>query len=392
MKKFRAGYPGGGKTAEQHVEKKPKNRRIHWHTSKKAEKIDVSYAKQGCCGRGHKKKSVAVLKDEGFPNAGEWKVLQRIIDRIQPAFLGTILGGFRSFKNTIDLRILEQMLRDRNFSAVENLVPFQGFLDTEKLDQIYSGALLQSARSSQEFFKRTVARIIPTINPSGFNVNVSNPRVNRYILTRVGSLVRGVTVESQRSIQQAITSSISEGLTPRAAARVIRNSIGLTPQQTSAVARFQAKLEQNDFSSLTPFQRDSLMRSRRGAAVNRDFLEQLSPERVDRLTEQYANRQLLSRATTIARNEVAETANFGQREVWEQAADEGIFDRNGSRKKWIVTPDDRLCPICEPMAGVEIPYNENFNLPNGESKPGPNAHINCRCALTLIFPEERGIR
>lgn len=330
--------------------------------------------------------------DEGFPNRGEWKVLQRIIEQIQPLFTATVVNGLGSHKRKVDLKTLERMVRDRNFNGIENIIPFEGLLDPEKLDRIYSGALLQSTEASKKFFQRAIRRIIPTVNPSGFNVNVTNPRVNRYITGKVGSLIRGITRESQISIQSSISSIISDGLTPRSAARVIRDSIGLTPSQVRAVSRFETNLQMQQLAQMTEFQRDSLRLSRRGAKVDNDFLEGLSQERIDRLTSDYANRQLTHRATVIARNELQEVANEGQREVWEQASEAGLIDRNKSKKMWIVTPDERLCDMCSPLQGVEVPFLDNFTIPKtGESKKGPPAHIQCRCALTLIFPEERGI-
>lgn len=88
-----------------------------------------------------------------------------------------------------------------------------------------------------------------------------------------------------------------------------------------------------------------------------------------------------SRAQTIARTETMTASNQGQLEAWEQAKEAGLLS-GGEQKEWIVTPDDRLCPICEPMDGVNVGLDEKFVV-NGEELDGPPAHPNCRCTIAL---------
>ena len=87
------------------------------------------------------------------------------------------------------------------------------------------------------------------------------------------------------------------------------------------------------------------------------------------------------RAETIARTEVMKAANEGQLSAWTQAEEEGLLTGN-EQKEWITTPDDRLCPICEPMDGVTVPLDEDFDV-DGDQIDGPPAHPNCRCTLGL---------
>ena len=68
----------------------------------------------------------------------------------------------------------------------------------------------------------------------------------------------------------------------------------------------------------------------------------------------------------------------GQREVWEQAVEDGLLDA-GMKRTWIVTADDRLCPICEPLDGETADLDGLFA---GEFE-GPPAHPNCRCTEGL---------
>jgi hypothetical protein len=105
---------------------------------------------------------------------------------------------------------------------------------------------------------------------------------------------------------------------------------------------------------------------------------------VDDLTDQITS--LIGdpeRAEVIARTETMTAANAGQQEAWEQAVADGLLTGQENRV-WIVTPDDRLCPICAPMEDVEAGMNEEFNV-DGDQVSEPPAHPRCRCTLGLVL-------
>lgn len=89
-----------------------------------------------------------------------------------------------------------------------------------------------------------------------------------------------------------------------------------------------------------------------------------------------------ARAEVIARTETMTASNEGQAEAWDQAVEDGYL--TGKEKQvWIVTPDDRLCPMCEALGETEpVALGESFQTEDGEFD-GPPAHPNCRCVLGL---------
>lgn len=113
--------------------------------------------------------------------------------------------------------------------------------------------------------------------------------------------------------------------------------------------------------------------------VERAFTEQFD---VDDLAEQIS--EIIgddTRAEVIARTETMNASNEGQQQLWEQAQEAG-FLTGEEKKEWITTPDDRLCPICEPMDGVTVAMSEDFNV-DGDQVDNPPAHPNCRCTIAL---------
>lgn len=87
-----------------------------------------------------------------------------------------------------------------------------------------------------------------------------------------------------------------------------------------------------------------------------------------------------SRAALIARHESLVATNEGQRQGWDQAVDAGLL--TGDEKRvWIVTDDERLCPICEALDGEMTDLDGEYP---GDGGDGPPAHVNCRCTEGIV--------
>lgn len=111
------------------------------------------------------------------------------------------------------------------------------------------------------------------------------------------------------------------------------------------------------------------------------FTEQFD---VDDLTDEIAD--LIgddNRADLIARTETMKASNAGQAAAWDQAVEEGVLTGEETQE-WITTPDDRLCPICEPMDGKQAPLGGFFDV-DGDQVDGPPAHPRCRCTIGLTL-------
>ncbi len=125
---------------------------------------------------------------------------------------------------------------------------------------------------------------------------------------------------------------------------------------------------------------------------------------VAKQTDRFRDRAIRRRATLIARTETIKAGNRGQQELWEQAAEQGFLDKARTRRVWIVTPDDRLCPYCEDMGakygpgrGGGVGLDEKFGAAESQLKDGsirtmepqqtPPLHPGCRCAMALEFSD-----
>jgi SPP1 gp7 family putative phage head morphogenesis protein len=186
----------------------------------------------------------------------------------------------------------------------------------------------------------------------GFNVNLrgKTESAEDYARRRAANLVTAATATAKKAIRSIVVRSIEGQFSPIAAARLIRDVIGLDPRRAQAVANYRESLgDRADVADLT---------------------------------SKYANELLAERAEAIARTETMEALNEGQLEAWRDAQEEGLLSEDAT-KTWLATEDERLCPICEYLDGQTVALDEDFVGEDGELYDAPTAHVNCRCSMTV---------
>jgi len=185
--------------------------------------------------------------------------------------------------------------------------------------------------------------------------NVVNAQAVSWAAENSGRLITDVTADQILSVSVIISDGIQNGRTVDQIARDIRTTIGLRQDQINTLINFRAELEADG----------------------------VDPSMIDRRFERRASGILSSRARIIARTDVVDAANAGQRGLWNEAAHEGLFDKQTARKVWVTTPDELECPICEALDGTEAPLDGQFE----GSLDGPTAHPSCRCGMNIKFGE-----
>lgn len=245
---------------------------------------------------------------------------------------------------------LEAALRSGSAAAAESAVPWNKL---EKLEPTLTPELkriiAQAAKASEAYL------------PKGIKISFdqTNPRSVEWVKAHAAELVRqNIMPNSQQAIREIIRRAFEEGIAPRDAARMIREYIGILPRHALAVERYRQGL-------LKKFTDQGLITAASDAA---------------RLAEKYAAKLIRYRAQVIARNEVVVAANRGQRELWLQGVEQRVINPDKLWREWIVSDDDRLCEVCEPLEGTHAEIDGDY--PSG-LEPG-EAHIMCRCTSGLV--------
>jgi len=199
--------------------------------------------------------------------------------------------------------------------------------------------------------------------------NTTNDRATKWAERRSATRVTEIGRDARASIREIVSSMFERGVPPRAAARQIREVVGLTSEQSAAVSRLRDRLELADGNTITAFAGRLKFRVPEGGS---------SEEQIAAWTERYADKLLDHRAMMIARTESIDSANEGQRELWGQAIEQGFLGAD-SKRKWLAG-GPRMCVICEEMDGQVVGIDEPFVTPDGEEIDGPTAHPGCTCS------------
>jgi hypothetical protein len=161
-----------------------------------------------------------------------------------------------------------------------------------------------------------------------------------------------VRAEKKRAIRRLVVRSLAEGMPLPELARWIRDLITLSAPQRAAVRHYRKELE--DMGT--------------------------SPARVARLVETLRARKLRERAWTIALTEIASAENEAiLRRAREELA-QGLTAR--PVKTWLTAADERMCPLCGPLADKTVPLNKPFT---GQVQHPP-LHPRCRCVVAVTEP------
>jgi hypothetical protein len=266
-------------------------------------------------------------------------------DRLRPAVRRQFLQAVNALRGTVTLDDLIDAVAQGRISV--------------RLDAKLAGlsADLRAAVATVNRIFDEAQRVAADALDQSFGLQLRFDVVNPRALTAAGRgarLVREVTESTRQGIQATIVRSIRDGIPPAEAARILRPTIGLTDRQAMAVMNYR-------FSLLE---------------------EGASADTVARAAERYAAQLLRKRSETIARTETIRAGREGRDETWRQARAEGLLP-DTARRRWVVTDDDRLCPACEPLGGVEVGLDEAFPRGGGD---GPPLHPNCRCTTVLVIP------
>lgn len=161
--------------------------------------------------------------------------------------------------------------------------------------------------------------------------------------------------------------------------------VGLNDQRAKWVSSLRQALENGEFV------KRGLLTAAEQRLVDKGNLTQAQ---IDRITQSYANRQLLSRGKAISRTERGLAINQGAWSAWVQAADKLGVPREAIRKKWKHN-GTHMRERWEHVAlanEAAIPMDRMFNVngwganhPHDVTLPASEV-VNCSCTVSYSIP------
>lgn len=278
--------------------------------------------------------------------------LHRLADRLRPTLRRQFLAVIEYLRGQAVLDDLEVAAARGATNAVVAVIPW------ETLPDAFT-PIKATLRSALQASGELAARDLSTTLQIDLRFDLSSPTAVEAAEQQAAALISGVTETTRQAIRQLVMRQLADGVDPRALAREIQATIGLTPQQEAAVARLQTRLAEQGVSEAD---------SGRQVARYREVL-------------------LERRAEVIAQHELMTAANAGHQEAWNQAVAAGNLNPTQWYKIWTVTDDDKLCPICAAVpkadANQQVPVAGAFTTSDGQLLAYPPAHVGCRCVVSI---------
>ena len=231
---------------------------------------------------------------------------------------------------------------------------FQAWAAKEKKSRTFRiKAFYPTPQLTLAFYEAGEAQLVDLgkILGMGVSFDLKSPEAIAWIEKYGASQVKYVNATTKVTIRQISNLGLSQGLSPAEQSKLIKQYVGLLPQHAIAVQTYQ----------------DGLLRSGTDEIT------------VQRLADKYAAKLLKWRADTIGLTESHTATNEGSRQAIENAVDRGVLSKEDWEQEWLVAADDRLCDLCEAMAGTHAEIGGEF--PDGSD--GPPKHPRCRCNAIL---------
>lgn len=268
--------------------------------------------------------------------------LVRLAERLVPSLRARFLAAVQQVQDAISLEELALAIERNNLTATQVAAKLGEF------PELFGGL---AADLKAGFFVGSNYSFRQLGQEAGIQIayRVVNPAAVSYAETHLAQIVRPF-VEDAKELISDIMADVARGLeTPRSAAQEIRELVGLDPNRVRSLRKFEERLLADP---------------------------RLDANLIERKMARETKRLLTQRARVIARNEAMKAANAGKREAELEARRKGLLRPSDWERMWIVTDDERLCPICEPLDGEVVGFEESF-------AQEPPLHVQCRCTIRL---------
>jgi len=314
----------------------------------------------------------------------EQQRLEELMKRLDRATAEAFLAYVATMRSPAMIREVQRLLSVNQIEEAIRLIDTHLTRFASVIPRNYT----RVAQSTVESLEPTIRRLRPRI---AISFDPANPRAAAQMQRQSLDLVSRIGNEQRTAIRTALTEAFNDGAGPRQAARAYRDAIGLTDDQRRAVQRYRETLERGSVSAL-----DAGLADRRFSPVGtsladrKAYVEGLTAEDIDRMTEAYQRKYVRYRSEVIARTETTRTTNAANEEAFAQVADQAGIGDELIERTWQFTHDGRTRDSHRNMrVGVVRGLNTPFVTGDGNSAlypcdpslPASDA-IQCRCVAT----------
>lgn len=303
--------------------------------------------------------------------------LDQLLARLEPR----MAKRFRS--------LMQRVKSARTLAAIENALESGGPALGAILTDIEAAAGMMAAQSAavHHLVGTEVAAQLADKLDKMISYDGSNQRAVAALQQSRIELSGGLVEKQRQAIGQALIEGARDGYNPRKTAIAIRDSIGLTADQTRWVANYRRKLEGLERGAL-----DNALRHKgddKAVMAAIEVGKPLPQKRIDRMVDRYAARQLKHRSEVIAQDLTLRALHQGAAEGYDQAIEAGHLDVDRVQRKWIQANRANKRDSHRPMNGQLRRVGVDFVTGNGvhmrhphDPRAGASENAGCACGVT----------
>jgi hypothetical protein len=310
--------------------------------------------------------------------------LEELMRKLDAATAEAFLAYVASVRNPAFVREIERLIRVNQIEAAVRLIDTHLMRFASVIPRNYTRVGESTVTSLEPAIRRLRPRIAISFDPANQRASAQMQRQTLELVTRIGD-------DQRTSIRNALTEAFNDGAGPRQAARAFRDSVGLTETQRQAVNNYREMLERGSVAAL-----DAGLADRRysplgtSLADRKAYVEALTPDDIDRMTDAYRRKYVKYRSEVIARTETTRTLSESNDEAFRQTMEQAEIGDDFIERTWQFTHDGRTRSSHRNM---QVPVVRGLNtqfvtgLGNRARYPGdPNLPaddvIQCRCVAT----------
>ena len=229
----------------------------------------------------------------------------------------------------------------------------------------------------------------PETSGQSLRFDLVNPEVEPWINSEADDYIRKIQANINPLVIERIKAGILNNEPPRLISKSILSDVSLTDDENRAVDAFRsllleirsrmeksgsANIEIGDLSEIEQGEvKKTRPRKRKYTAA--DFAD----GEIEKNVTRYREIKLKERADLLARTVTIKSSSSGQNALWQRFVEKGYLDKSEWEVGWIISPDERLCPICKARKGMRREIDGNY--PDGTGTPP--IHLGCRCGEGL---------
>lgn len=283
-----------------------------------------------------------------------------------------------------------QFLREQN-----SLADIATALEQGRHQDAIRGLETVGERLAQEWIKQfSIAALAEAALADRFvTYDATNALALQALTARRLELVTTLSRDVRELVQSVVSRGLYDGSNPLEMARTIRDSLGLTAGQESAVASYERALRLGNFADA---RRRQLRDGRFDARMRRG--RELTDEQVDQMVSVYRRNMVTFRAETISRDVALTALHEGSEELFRQAFESGQLSPEEIVVTWSSALRATTRDSHRAMHGQERAPGESFTSGNGYALryPGdPRApaseRLNCLCVLQRRMRPKREV-